>query len=482
MKNLLKYILFLIVPVIVASCADNENWTIVTDVMEGTYITGTATIYSGEAPASALKVVPLDGSEEQSDIVGIYTWLKADGDFMISIADEPNVVVKFGQGDEVTNTDVLKTYALVQDASPFKVASDGMYYIVVNTTLMQVNILPVTYGIIGAATPEGWNAETPFDAATFDGKLTVSWTGKLNMSPGGYKFRYSGGWGQQISLNSTDNVKLFTDLGNFGAAAPLIENSLSQVRPGGPDFSTEFGGEFQFTIQYDIRSRAFNATYVMLGPPIIPPTYPAKMYLVGDGTFYGWDSPGSKASAEMHKVAGGGNNEGLYWKILYLEGGKGFKVSAANWGNPNLGHGEVTSFDPNGVEVSNSGGNMSIATSGIYTIVLDLRNDETKLSVSPTKVYGMGNTFGGWDKDKAANLFTTSTSNSKLLVSPALSVSDNIRMYVSHPWIPDWWQAEFNVYSGIIEYRNDGGDQAGVAGTAGQVITLNFDENTGTIQ
>jgi hypothetical protein len=46
----------------------------------------------------------------------------------------------------------------------------------------------------------------------------------------------------------------------------------------------------------------------------------------------------------------------------------------------------------------------------------------------------------------------------------------------------DWWTREFNVFEGKIEYRGNGGDQPAVAVTAGQVVTLNFADNTGSIQ
>ncbi|MDD4776933.1 MAG: SusF/SusE family outer membrane protein [Fermentimonas sp.] len=478
MKNLYNYLLLLLLPLLI-NCSDNENWTIVEDIQQGVYISGTATVYSGEAPASALKAVPLDVSDDLPELVGIYTWLKADGDFSISIATDLNEVVKFGNGGEVSKDATLAVYSLVADATPLKVDNDGFYFVIVNTSLEEVNILPVNYGVIGAATPKGWDGETPMDAATFDGNTTITWKGKLNMSPGGYKFRYSGGWGKELNIEGGGKAKIFTDLGNFSSAGPLIENAMSQVRPGGPDFSTEFGGEFEFTIQYNIRTRTYNATYKLLGEPVIPPEYPDKMYLVGEATAYGWDEPGSKAAAEMHKVAGG--NDGLYWKILFLEEGKGFKVSEAKWGTVNLGYNEITSFDPESVEISDNGGDMSVAASGVYTVVLDLRDDEFKLSVVPVKVYGMGNTFGGWDAGKAENLFTVDNTE-KTVTSPPLKADGDIRMYVAHSWISDWWQAEFNVYDGIIEYRNDGGDQAAVPGTAGQVITLNFDNNSGTIK
>ena len=479
MKHLYKYLLFLLLPFL-ANCSDNENWTIVEDIQQGVYISGSATVYSGEAPASALKAVPLDGDvTELPELVGIYTWLKADGEFTISIATDLNLVSSYGKGSAVREADNINVYELVQDGPAFTVNTEGFYFIIVNTALKEINILPIAYGAIGAATPQGWNGETTFEEVSYDNKLTVTWKGNINMTPGVYKFRYNGDWGNTVNT-SDGTAKIFTDLGNFGnAQAPLIENAMSQVRPGGSDFTTEVGGEFEFTIQYDLRSRAYNATFDIIGEAVVPPEYPEKMYLVGDATSYGWDTPGTKAAAEMHKVAGG--NEGLYWKILSLEAGKGFKLSNANWGNTNLGFGEITSFDSNGIAVTESGGNMSIAETGIYTIVLDLRNNEKKLSVVPVKVFGMGDTYGGWDKDKASNLFTVNL-DTRTVVSPPTTTSGNLRMYVSHPWIPDWWQAEFNVYNTTIEYRNDGGDQAAVAVTAGQVATLHFDDNTGSIK
>jgi hypothetical protein len=38
------------------------------------------------------------------------------------------------------------------------------------------------------------------------------------------------------------------------------------------------------------------------------------------------------------------------------------------------------------------------------------------------------------------------------------------------------------VFDGIIEYRNDGSDLGVVPGSAGQVISLSFDDNTGSIK
>lgn len=481
MKRLYKYLLLLFIPLL-ANCSDNDNWKIVEDIQQGTYISGSATSYSGEAPASALNVISLDQDEKNiPELVGIYTWLKSEGDFNISIATELNNVRVYGNGGEEKKEDNLFVYKLEEDATPLKVEKDGFYFIVVNTALKEVNILPINFGVIGAATPNGWDAETLLGTATYDGSLKVSWNGKLNMTPAEYKFRYGGDWGNHVNIQGGETARIYTDLGGLGDdIAPLIEKAMTQVTPsGGSNFEGEYGGEYEFTIVYDLRSRIFNVTFEIIGEAVTPPEYPESLFLVGDATAYDWATPGTHIDAGMHKIAGG--TDGVYWKILTLEAGKGFKISASGWSDPNLGYGEISDFDEEGVAISEDGGNLSVSETNIYMVVVDLRDNSKKLSVTPAKVYGMGDAFGGWDSNKAENLFKVDLDN-KALISPALIKDDNIRMYTSHHWISDWWKAEFNLFDTKIEYRNDGGDQESVAGSIGNVITLHFDDNTGSIE
>ena len=149
----------------VTSCEDNDNWKIIEEAQPGTYIIGSATIFSGEASTSAMKPVNLDGDEKtKNDVIGIYTWLKADGDFNISVAktagEEPT---HYGKGETIEEQEgVITISKLEAGASAFKVSKDGLYYIVVNSSLNQVSVLPVSWGVIGAATAGGWDKETPF--------------------------------------------------------------------------------------------------------------------------------------------------------------------------------------------------------------------------------------------------------------------------------------------------------------------------------
>jgi len=348
----------------------------------------------------------------------------------------------------------------------FTVPEDGLYHVVYDETLNKVVVARVEWGIIGGATVAGWGGSTalPLEGTFSKTAMTFKAT-EVILTVGDFKFRYSNGW--KIVLDG-ELVRVNT---NFGGA-------VNALVPGGANIANTENGIYTVKVIWTLENGT-TAEVTKTGD-YTPPAYPEAMYVTGDATAYGWSTPGDSANAIMHKCAGGTPTEGLFWKICHLEANKGFKLAAAGWGDPNLGYAEVTEFDPSGVAVTDNGGNMQIAASGMYMIVLDLRNDAKKVSIQEAAVYGIGDAFGGWDAGIATNKFTVNNTD-KTIVSPALPADGNIRMYAAHSWIPDWWNAEFNVFSGVIEYRNDGGDQVAVPGTAGQVITLHFDSNTGTI-
>lgn len=58
---------------------------------------------------------------------------------------------------------------------------------------------------------------------------------------------------------------------------------------------------------------------------------------------------------------------------------------------------------------------------------------------------------------------------------------DGVRAYVKIPTF-EWWKSEFMVFDGKIEYRANDGDQARVAGKAGQQLYLNFATGEGEIK
>jgi hypothetical protein len=400
---------------------------------------------------------------------------KANGFYVIKVTNKfPDYIASVDADTVTAHNDEPKEGVFkgstVADSAAFSVYEDGVYHIVIDTDLEYVTYAKANWGAIGAATPEGWGASTPFPFKEADATKIV-WEGTgIEMATGGMKFRYSNGW--KIFLGEDENAAV--------AVNTNVGGSLDALEPGGADINWETAGVYTMTLTYTFGT-GFTIVTEKTGDVVIP-EYPEAMYIVGDATAYGWDAPGGNADAIMHKAAGGTPTNGLFWKICHIEGGLGFKLSAADWKEPNIGFAQVNEFDAAGEAVTDNGGNMSIATSGMYMVVLDLRNEMTKVSVVPAEVYGIGDAFGGWDAGIAGNLFTVDDV-AKTITSPAVAAAASHRMYASHAWIPDWWNAEFVVNTGVIEYRNDSdSDPTAVAVTDGQVITLIFDDNTGSIQ
>ena len=494
MKKISKYIALLLFTIIAASCSDNENWTIVTDIQPGVYITGDATVFSNEAPASALRVLQLDGnSEGYPELVGMYTWLKAGGSFDISIVTELNNSVKFGKGEETVNEGAVKTYALQQDGSSFSVDEAGIYYIVVNSASKEINILPVALGVIGAATPNGWDGETPLGAVTFDeSSLTATWTGNLNISPGEYKFRYGGDWGYSIDYDASTEAKLFTDMGVTGEdMAPLTDGGFSDVKPGGQNITTEIGGEFEITVKYEVRTRKFSATYKVIGDPVLPPDIelPSKMYAIGSPFDWNWDN--AKSLTPVHGFAGAEGSPGtlksMYWMVQYFNADDQVKFNFnKDWDGNDFGFAAISDEAISFAEITDVGGNISVGKAGWYivTVTTTYNDDETGLVHSvdfyAPNIYALGDAIGTWDIGEA-NKFTVPADASGQFVSPAFIADKPIRMNIKLEGI-DWWKTEFNIINGKIEYRGNGDEQAAVKVAVGQKAYLKFSDGTGEIK
>ena len=494
MKKISKYIALLLLAIIAVSCSDNENWTIVTDIQPGVYVTGDATVYSNEAPASALRVLQLDGNSDGfPEILGMYTWLKASGSFDISIVTELNNSVKYGKGEETANEGAVKTYALQQDGPSFNVAADGIYYVVVNTALKEINILPVALGVIGAATPNGWNGETPLNAVTFDeSSLTATWTGNLNISPGEYKFRYGGDWGYAIDYDTSTEAKLFTDMGVAGEnMAPLTDGGFSDLKPGGKNITTEIGGEFQFTVKYEVRTRKFSATYKVIGEPILPPDIelPSRMHAIGSPFDWSWDN--AKSLTPVHGFAGAEGSPGtlksMYWMVQYFNAEDEIKFNFnKDWDGNEFGYPAISDEAIAFAEITDGGGNIKVGKAGWYivTVTTTYNDDETGLVHSvdfyAPNIYLIGNTLGQWET-VPEGLFTVPATADGEFVSPAFVAADALRMHIKLEGI-DWWKTEFNIFNGKIEYRGNGGDQDAVTVSAGQKAYLKFSDGTGEIK
>lgn len=445
-----------------------------------------------------LKVATVDGpgfsAMDRPGFVQGYMYLTAGTYNVVEVKDKAIIKTYGGAPTLVPGADAHNKecdesgYAVIDatlDGGAFSIGTEGLYTVSYDTDLAEIVYDQITsVGIIGGGTPDGWGGDTELLATTGLTADGGSWTGTdITLDVGEMKFRYNCRWAIDRRIDTGedfDNANGYTVFTNYG-------NTIDLLLPGneGPNIQIPEFAKFTVTFSWDPLD-GVSATVTRTGDADPKPTYPDAMYLVGDGTAYGWAGPGdasNNGNDAMHKADGGVPMEGVYWKILHLTADTGFKISNVNWTDPNLDHGKVDEWDANGVTVSAAGNDWTVATSGMYTVVLDLRNNMTKVSIIAPEVYGMGPTFGlgDWTEDDATALYTVDNVN-KTLVSPDMTGDGTIRSYVQHEWIADWWNAEFVVVSGAIEYRNNSGsDPTAVAGTTGQVQTFHFDDNTGSI-
>ena len=479
--SMLKFAwLFIAAMVAVTACKKDDDPLPKIDAEDGVYLVGAGTALTDFDPKGLMKAANNEvGQTPRAGLFELYITVKAGAEGFNIVEVTGGAAKTYGPGTdfaEVLEEDKIgdeprewfSRGSMVESTTKFTVPEDGLYHVVYDRTLNTIVVARVKWGIIGAATINGWGASTPMTPSAFSLTEMSFQETEFIMVVGDFKFRYSGGW--KIVLDG-EVVRVNT---NFGG-------TVSALVAGGENISNAVNGYYTLTVNWSL-ANGTTSTAVKTAD-YTPAAYPAAMYVVGGATssgWPGWDNEAYKASTIMNKTAGGQPTEGIFWKILHLTGGEGFKLSAENWGNPNLGFSDVSEFDVDGVTVTSADGNMSVAESGMYMVVVNLRDNLEKVSIKAVDVFGIGDAFGTWDEDVAANKFTVDNT-AKTVTSPALSANGNIRMYAHHPWIPSWWQAEFRVFGGVIEYRGDGGDQDAVAGTAGQVITLNFDTNTGAI-
>ena len=354
---------------------------------------------------------------------------------------------------------MLKRGSLVtgSDAPAMKVEKTGLYHIVLDLNEgndlpfgAQIVVAPVTIGVRGGM--NGWGFTAFPEPASYSNE-GITWVlEEQSLAKGGtFKFAYNHAW--KIQLDDAGKVKAHANLG---------EGAVN----GAADIKVEKAGLYKITLTYKLASGDISASFKYNVECTQESSLPTEMYVIGND-FGNWDW----AAASVVTMNAVHSHPGAFWAIRYMTTATEFKFCAKKEWN-----GDFTGLATNSGFVTP--GNNKVEADGLYMIYVDLTNDF--VVVEPAKVYGMGDVYGGWDKGVEANLFAL---EGQTLTSTTPNAG-NIRMYAAAPAgsDADWWQMEFNVFDGKIVYRADGGDQAAVAVTAGQKVTLNFNAETGSIQ
>ena len=309
---------------------------------------------------------------------------------------------------------------------------------------------PNGYYLLGEVNGNGWNPEEPvWFAKVADGIYEVTVTTE-NEGENWYKF-YGG-----------------TDAGNWdGANAHVMgcdtngDGSLFNYINWSADLQCPIiSGKGKWKVRLDVNNWTYTINEV-------------KPDLFLTGSNYDW-------GGKWLPLVPFNKSEEDFWTIIYLHEGEQFKFAPqAGWGD-DFGYTGTTINDEAGVNItSSSDGNLVVGKAGWY--LLKVQNGSTKtLTVLQPNVYLIGDAAGEWNIADS-HKFTVPTTEDGVFESPAFAADAELRMCVSVDGF-EWWQSEFMVFDGKIEYRGRGIDQNRVNVKAGQKVTLNFTAGTGEIK
>ena len=202
---------------------------------------------------------------------------------------------------------------LTNPGSNIAVAEDGYYLIHANLSDMTYSLLKTEWGVIGSASPGGWDDET---ALAFNAELK-QWIGGIHLTAAEIKFRANHDWAY-----------------NYGS-----DNADGTLQSGGANIPVDLESDYAVTLDL---STPNVYTYIL-----------NRWGLIGSATPGGWDSDQNMTWDATNSV---------FTITLDLTAGE-VKYRANDGWDVNLG-GELTAL-------TSGGANIAISEAGSYTITLD---------------------------------------------------------------------------------------------------------------
>jgi hypothetical protein len=386
----------------VSSCKKDDETTPPVIVLDGYYVVGSATAYATFNANAMMTIARNEVTQaDRSSLLELYIPVKAgaDGFSIISVAGSVQTtyspganwaVVTTGTTDEPKVPFQRGSVATV-GTTKFTVPTDGMYHVVIDYALMTAAIIPVHWGVIGAATPDGWGTSTVLTESAFN-LTSMSWTiSDMVLSGGDWKFRYSNGWKVEIDTNvdlggGVKGVKVNTNLGY----------KVDSLVEGGANIVNAAPGKYTCTLNYTLGGwwtcvltktgdlpltnwTGVKCDAIGAGVSIDNPTASA------DTSSWGWGNQMLADNGGIPTVAGD-----LYtwsWNVIILEADQGFKVRTLNGVAPPSGG---SNFDAgfsalnvaaSSTDIADDGtGNLKTIAKGSYKIILkiDAANQDSK--------------------------------------------------------------------------------------------------------
>lgn len=281
-----------------------------------------------------------------------------------------------------------------------------------------------------------------------------------------------------VTLEANEGFKLRTLNGvaapqngiSFDAGFDKLDAEASSAKVVDLDGNLSVSEKGQYTIELTIDATNGDAKKIVITEYF---EYPPQLFAIGDAAGgWNWDNGDGIAMIPVH------SHPEQFWRIMYLEGGKGLKFAPEQAWGKDFGVTEAPAVE--GV-YQKGGNNITVAATGYYMVVVNLA-DQT-IELAEPAVYGIGNAFGAWDAAVPANKFTVDNT-AKTISFASAPANGELRMHVTASTLKcDWWQAEFNIIGEDIAFRGTGGDLTGIPTVvAGQTITLNFSTMKGSVE
>jgi hypothetical protein len=345
--KLASLLLLLLGAISITSCGDDEEPPVVV-VEDGFYVQGDATAYTDFDNKATLKKTKNEANSqtERAELLEIFVAVKGTGGFNIievsgstqktygpgssfgvitdGTTDEPQV--DFQRGD------------FIETSTKFTVPADGLYHVVMDTEVGTVVIVPVEYwGLIGAATPNGWGGDTKMEVTGGFNQTTMTFRATdVTMTVGDFKFRYSGGWKVEIDTTydlggGNKGIKVNT---NFGGA-------VNALVPGGDNIPNTVSGYYTATMTWTAGS-GFTATMEKTGDLPLKDWSNIELGLIGDGLIVGGVQHDWGSGAYLHKPTANGSKYTYSWPGVEVTTAGSFKIREGDsWDNASFGYPQV---------------------------------------------------------------------------------------------------------------------------------------------
>ncbi|MDH0673253.1 SusE domain-containing protein [Empedobacter sp. GD03861] len=175
--------------------------------------------------------IPFWKSEETNVLVAYINVEEANAE--IKFRQNGSWDVNFGSNNPTTASDGTVSGSLDAGGNNIKIPNIGRYKVTFNQSDSTFKIEAFTWGVIGDATPLGWDADT---ALNYDGTID-SWTATIELKVGEFKFRQNKSWDVNYGDSGTpgvlksggDNIKV-TEAGTYIVTANFSKETYSFVK------------------------------------------------------------------------------------------------------------------------------------------------------------------------------------------------------------------------------------------------------------